>query len=196
MRSVHETAYPRLKDEFTEQELVAIYTPTPEELRFVAARYRQVTLQTFLLIQLKLLQRLGYFIMLGSVPPEVVQHICSRAQVRVPTKTALTRYDKSGTKQRHRAHLRQFVGRPRLGKALAATWAVQKEIDRIWVRPSRRRRCRGFVRLMPTWTGLVPQSWTAGQCIVGSTAGGTLARANCTSTASLHCCARSWVTTA
>ncbi|MDR3369697.1 DUF4158 domain-containing protein [Rhodoferax sp.] len=110
MSSVHETAYPRLKDEFTEQELFAIYTPTPEELRFVAARYRQVTLQTFLLIQLKLLQRLGYFIMLGSVPREVIQHICSRAQVRVPTKSALTRYDKSGTKQRHRTHLRQFVG--------------------------------------------------------------------------------------
>lgn len=110
MSSVHETAYPRLKDEFTEQELVAIYTPTPEELRFVAARYRRVTLQIFLLIQLKLLQRLGYFVALAGVPNEVVNHICSRAQVRVPTKSALSRYDKSGTKQRHRAHLRQFVG--------------------------------------------------------------------------------------
>src|SRR5690242_11360011 len=110
MSSVHETAYPRLKEEFTEQELVAIYTPTPEELRFVAARYRQVTQQIFLLIQLKLLQRLGYFVALAGVPNEVVNHICSRAQVRVPTRSALARYDKSGTKQRHRVHLRQFVG--------------------------------------------------------------------------------------
>ncbi len=110
MSSVYETAYPRLKEEFTEQELVAIYTPTPAELKFVAARYRQVTLQTFLLVQLKLLQRLGYFVALATVPAEIVKHICSRAQVRVPTNSALGRYDKSGTKHRHRAHLREFVG--------------------------------------------------------------------------------------
>ncbi|MBV8665762.1 MAG: DUF4158 domain-containing protein, partial [Burkholderiaceae bacterium] len=110
MSSVHETAYPRLKEEFTEQELIAIYTPAPAELKFVAARYRQVTLQTFLLIQLKLLQRLGYFVALATLPHEIVKHICSRAQVRIPTKAALARYDKSGTKHRHRAYLRDFVG--------------------------------------------------------------------------------------
>jgi len=32
MSSVHETAYPRLKLEFTEQELIAIYSPTPAEV--------------------------------------------------------------------------------------------------------------------------------------------------------------------
>ncbi|MET3109364.1 hypothetical protein AAKU58_004216 [Oxalobacteraceae bacterium GrIS 1.18] len=138
MSSVHETAYPRLKDEFTEQELIAIYTPTPLELKFVAARYRQVTLQTFLLIQLKLLQRLGYFIALATIPSEIVKHICSRAQIRVPTKSALAKYDKSGTKHRHRAHLREFVGIHELtendetwlqGQALQAAQTKQEVAD-------------------------------------------------------------------
>jgi len=138
MSSVHETAYPRLKEEFSEQELVAIYTPAPAELKFVAARYRQVTLQTFLLIQLKLLQRLGYFVALATIPVEIVKHICSRAQVRVPTKSALARYDKSGTKHRHRAHLRDFVGIRELtetdeawlqGQALQAAQTKQELAD-------------------------------------------------------------------
>lgn len=110
MSSVHETAYPRLKLEFTEQELIAIYTPTPAELKFVAARYRQISQQTLLLLQLKLLQRLGYFVALSSVPATIIEHICSRAQVRKPSKDALAKYDKSGTKHRQQTILRDFVG--------------------------------------------------------------------------------------
>lgn len=110
MSSVHETAYPRLKLEFTEQELIAIYTPTPAELKYVASQYRQVSQQTFLLIQLKLLQRLGYFMALASVPAVVIEHICSRAQVRVPGPVALAKYDQSGTRSRHHVRLREYVG--------------------------------------------------------------------------------------
>lgn len=55
MTSVHETAYPRLKLEFTEQELTSVYTPTTAEIEFVASQYRQAGPKTFLLIQLKLL---------------------------------------------------------------------------------------------------------------------------------------------
>lgn len=61
MSSVHETAYPQLKLDFTEQELRSIYTPSSTEIAFVASQYRQAVQQAFLLIQLKLLQRLGYF---------------------------------------------------------------------------------------------------------------------------------------
>ncbi|GAC1317297.1 MAG: hypothetical protein NVSMB28_04620 [Collimonas sp.] len=59
-----------------------------------------------------MLQLLGYFVALATVPPEIVKHICSRAQIRLPTNLALARYDKYGTKHRHRAHLRDFVGIP------------------------------------------------------------------------------------
>lgn len=128
MSSVHETAYPRLKLEFTDQELIAIYTPTPTELQFVAARYRQVTQQTFLLIQLKLLQRLGYFVALSSVPKVIIEYICSRAQVRTPTKAAITNFDKSGTKHRQEAYLREFVGIREMDKS-NVDWLEQQALQ-------------------------------------------------------------------
>lgn len=128
MSGIHETAYPRLKLEFSEQELIAIYTPTPAELKFVAAHYRQISQQTFLLIQLKLLQRLGYFVALTSVPAVVIEFVCSRAQVRVPTKAALARYDQSGTRHRHQMRLRDYVGIRVLDKE-AATWLQQQALQ-------------------------------------------------------------------
>ncbi|MCP3656695.1 MAG: Tn3 family transposase [Herbaspirillum sp.] len=128
MSSVHETAYPRLKLEFTEQELIAIYTPTPAELKYVASQYRQISQQAYLLIQLKLLQRLGYFVALASVPAVVIEHICSRAQLRIPAQAALTRYDQSGTRYRHHVRLREYVGIRVLDKA-AEKWLQEQALQ-------------------------------------------------------------------
>jgi len=128
MSSVHETAYPRLKLEFTEQELIAIYTPTPAELKYVASQYRQISQQTYLLIQLKLLQRLGYFVALASVPAAVIEYICSRAQVRIPAHAALARYDQSGTRYRHHVRLREYVGIRMLDQA-AEKWLQEQALQ-------------------------------------------------------------------
>ncbi len=61
MSSISETAYPQLKVDLSEKELAAIYTPTIGEIEFVFTQYRQAPTRACLLIQLKLLQRLGYF---------------------------------------------------------------------------------------------------------------------------------------
>ena len=91
MIGIHETAYPHLKQDFTEQELREIYTPTDEERVFVTSQYRQATHRAYLLIQLKLLQRLGYFISLATIPRILVEHICSSSGLRTPLKTELIR---------------------------------------------------------------------------------------------------------
>ena len=109
MIGIHETAYPRLKQDFTEQELKEIYTPTVEERLFVTRQYRQATHRAYLLIQLKLLQRLGYFISLATIPKILVEHICSSSSLRTPLKTELIRYDQSGSKSVHQKLLRTFV---------------------------------------------------------------------------------------
>jgi hypothetical protein len=75
MSGIHETAYPRLKSDISEQELDAIYTPTAEEWVFVRSLYRQATQRAYVLIQLKLLQRLGYFVPLSSLPAILIEHI-------------------------------------------------------------------------------------------------------------------------
>lgn len=72
MTNAHEIACPRLKLDFSEQELIAIYSPTPAEIQYAGSQYRQVSQQTFLLIclyivQWNLLQRLGYFVALTTV---------------------------------------------------------------------------------------------------------------------------------
>jgi len=110
MTNVHETAYPRLKLEFTEQELMAIYTPSRAEIEHVFTQYRQASHRTLFLIQLKLLQRLGYFVPLASVPVVVIRHICEHSGLRVPAKRALAQYDQSGSKTIHQRRLRIHVG--------------------------------------------------------------------------------------
>src|SRR3546814_20586847 len=49
--------------------------------------------QALLLIQLKIIQRLGYFELLSTLPRVIVDHVCSSAQVRVPTMRELKAYD-------------------------------------------------------------------------------------------------------
>ncbi|PVX36703.1 MULTISPECIES: Tn3 family transposase [Janthinobacterium] len=110
MTNIHETAYPRLKQEFTEQELGAIYTPSRAQIDHIFTLYRQASHRTFLLIQLMLVQRLGYFVPLSSVPAIVVRHICEHSGLRVPAKRALAQYDQSGSKTIHQRRLRGYVG--------------------------------------------------------------------------------------
>lgn len=59
MTAIHETAYPRLKNEYSQEELTAVYTPSSSEIEYVFKQYRQVGPRAFMLIKMKLLQRLG-----------------------------------------------------------------------------------------------------------------------------------------
>jgi TnpA family transposase len=77
---------------------------------------------------LKLLQRLGYFVALTTVPKAVIEHICSRLQVRVPLKAAIARYDQSGTRHRHQARLREYVKIRVLDKE-ADKWLQQQALQ-------------------------------------------------------------------
>jgi len=110
MTSVHETAYPRLKPEVTDQELVAIYTPSRSEIEHIFSLYRQASHRTWCIIQLMLLKRLGYFVPLTTVSPDIIRHICDRSDLRVPPRRALSQYDQSGSKTIHQRRIRDYVG--------------------------------------------------------------------------------------
>ena len=75
MTTVHETIYPVLPAEPGQAELKAAFTPSAAEIRFVRRQSRQETTAALIMVQLKLLQRLGYFPMLVDVPPTIVDHI-------------------------------------------------------------------------------------------------------------------------
>lgn len=109
MSSVHETAYPRLNPEMTEQELGNVFTPTVNELLFVASKFRQVPKQIVLMIQLKLLQRLGSFMALADVPARIAEHISRTLGTRSLDKSDFARYDQSGSKSPHQKMLRAYL---------------------------------------------------------------------------------------
>src|SRR3546814_8745158 len=85
MSTIQDTAYPQLKKDLSARELAAIYTPTADECAFAMGVSARKPTQALLLIQLKIIQRLGYFELLSTLPRVIVDHVCSSAQVRVPT---------------------------------------------------------------------------------------------------------------
>ncbi|WP_444634001.1 Tn3 family transposase [Cupriavidus oxalaticus] len=121
MNPISETAYPSLPAEVAAEELQAVYRPSAAEIRFVYGQFRQAPTRVLILTQLKLLQRLGYMPPLSDVPPEIVAHICAVLKVRTPPRTAIKRYDRSGSKSRHQKVLREFVG-IRVVDALTHEW--------------------------------------------------------------------------
>jgi hypothetical protein len=84
--SIERTAYPRFKSALTSQELVDLYTPTPEELAFAQRLTPSPTRQYSVLVLLKAFQRLGYFPKLSEVPPAMLRHL--RGSLHLPQSEA------------------------------------------------------------------------------------------------------------
>ena len=78
MSSVHETAYPRFKTDLTQRELEDIYNPTDVELRLSRRLGKTITGRLYLLVLLKTVQRLGYFVMLADVPPAILAFLTKK----------------------------------------------------------------------------------------------------------------------
>ena len=110
MSGLHETAYPQLPVEIDEQQLLSMFTPSQAERQFIADTYRRVTIQVLLAVQIKVIQRLGYFVALASVPRPILVHLCRWYRVPAFTKAALQAYDESGSKSIHQRRVREFVG--------------------------------------------------------------------------------------
>ena len=109
MSTVHETIYPVLPAEPGAAELKVAFTPSAAEIRFVRRQSRQEASAVLIMVQLKLLQRLGYFPMLVDVPPVIIDHIRSAMQARALSRAAIARYDVSGTRIRHQKLLRRWL---------------------------------------------------------------------------------------
>lgn len=109
MSTVHETIYPVLPAEPGAAELKAAFAPSTAEIRFVRRQSRQEATAVLIMVQLKLLQRLGYFPMLVDVPPVIIDHIRTGMRARPLSRTAIARYDVSGSRIRHQKLLRGWL---------------------------------------------------------------------------------------
>jgi hypothetical protein len=106
--SVAETAYPRLKSHLTTKELQEIYTPTNKDLKLALDQTRTADNRINFLILLKTFQRLGYFVLLQSVPEQIIKHIGDYLKLSITPKT-LAKYDVSITKYRHTVAIREYL---------------------------------------------------------------------------------------
>jgi uncharacterized protein DUF4158 len=112
--TIHETAYPRLKNNPSPRELADIYTPTKDEMALAESVARSSTARLGFLILLKTFQRLGYFVLLRDVPASIVEHIAhDQGFLYVPA--GLDDYDDSGTRRRHVPLIRERQGAKSFG---------------------------------------------------------------------------------
>jgi len=73
--SIQDTAYPRLKSSFSDNELNTTFTPTAEEIEWAHSVSKSTALRVALLVLLKSFQRLGYFPPLHKMPRQIAEHI-------------------------------------------------------------------------------------------------------------------------
>jgi len=76
MVAIYQTAYPRLKQEFSQKDLNEVYTPTSKELNFAIRHCKRSSASYLgLLVQLKIVQRLGRFVHIKDIPTGIIEHI-------------------------------------------------------------------------------------------------------------------------
>ncbi len=108
MPSIHDTAYPRLKNTSTTKELADLYTPTADEIALANRVAKGSGAKICFLVLLKTFQRLGHFIMLNKVPQQIAEHIALLFAVDYSA-VAWQAYDESGTRRRHVAVIRDHL---------------------------------------------------------------------------------------
>jgi TnpA family transposase len=115
----------------TERDLLDVYTPSRAELDLARQISKGDSAKRGFLILLKTFQRLGYFVMLQSVPKAIVEHIAAWTE---ETEFDPAAYDESGTRRRHVTAIRAYlninpydlIAEALLGKVMAEA-ALTKE---------------------------------------------------------------------
>ena len=109
MSSIHETAYPRFKPYLTVTDLNVVYTPTAEENLFAKKKTRNKLNQLGLLIQLKIFQKLGFFLKFNKIPTRIITHIIEWTGLKKIDINALKNYDNSTIKNNHQTLIRKYL---------------------------------------------------------------------------------------
>lgn len=109
MANIHDTAYPRFKDNINEKDLINLYTPKPMEILFVNEVTRSHNNRLIFLIMLKIYQRLGYFVNLTDVPKVIITHIAGTLNINNDIKN-FEKYDDSTVRLKHVEYIRNHLG--------------------------------------------------------------------------------------
>lgn len=129
MVAVYQTAYPRLKSDIPLDALEEIYTPSNAERRFVLRHCKsQTTAQLGMLVQIKLVQRLGRFTVFSEIPENIIAHIRNVIRSKVTSKQ-LKGYFTSGSRDPHVKLIRRYLGLTQFTKGNSSSkvkhWAME-----------------------------------------------------------------------
>lgn len=108
MATANETCYPLLKRQSNVKELVALYSPSEEEVELAQSVARNSTTQLGFLVQLKSFQRLGYAVHMATIPSQICEHIAEVSGLR-NCLSELNTYDSSRTRKRHLTVIREYL---------------------------------------------------------------------------------------
>ncbi len=109
MTAIHETAYPRIRSNLSDKELVELYTPTPEDLGFINHSTKSTMAAFGGFVLLKTFQRLGYFPSFDTLPPRLIIHIAKAIGIQTPHDT-LKLYEQNGFRKWHVPMIRKHQG--------------------------------------------------------------------------------------
>jgi len=103
--AIERTAYPRLTQRLSQNELESSYTPTQQEIDFVNSQGRGDNPRLTRLTLLKTIQCLGYFPKTNTVPETIINYL--RQHLNLPT--AKLTADKSTSIYRHHQAIREYL---------------------------------------------------------------------------------------
>jgi hypothetical protein len=109
LAGIHDTAYPRLKSQFSRQELSDIFTPTASEVELAHSVAKSTGFRIAFLVLLKSFGRLGHFPQLHKVPRQLAEYISRFYGVHYDA-IEWKAYDASGSRYRHIDAIRSHFG--------------------------------------------------------------------------------------
>ncbi|WP_071460814.1 DUF4158 domain-containing protein [Bacillus massilinigeriensis] len=109
MPSIQDTIYPRFKSNLTEKDLEEVYTPKINEIEWAEIKSKGTIQQLALLILIKTVQKLGFFMRIVDVPEVIVIHIAKKAHLPLPTEEEWKTYSGTRTAKRHFRFVRDYL---------------------------------------------------------------------------------------
>ncbi|MDK8643783.1 DUF4158 domain-containing protein [Niallia taxi] len=109
MPSIQDTIYPRFKSNLTEKDLEEVYSPKMNEIEWTEAKSKGTLQQLALLVLIKTVQKLGFFVQVVDVPEAIVIHIARKAYQPLPAKEEWKIYSEKRTAKRHFRFVRDYL---------------------------------------------------------------------------------------
>lgn len=109
MPSIQDTIYPRFKSNLTEKDLEEVYNPAMNKIEWAEVKSKGTLQQLALLVLIKTVQNLGFFIRIVDIPEAIVVHIAKKDYLPLPAKEEWKTYNETRTAKRHFRFVRDYL---------------------------------------------------------------------------------------